>query len=481
MNPALFFQILRARWRLFALVLVATLAAATAASLLLPKSWRATASLVVDRRESQSLSDALNVFVSPTERTAYLQTQIDIIRSPKVARKVVSALRLAERPSLQQDFRAASSGQGSIDDWLAENLARALEVETSQSSVIQVSFNAEDPADAANIANAFAQAYMDTTLELRVEPTRHAAAWFDEQLKTLRSDLATAQQRMTGYQREHGIVSADEKLDDEYTRLSDLSAQLSRAQEHNVELNSREALAQQALRAGGALDSNPDVRADPAIQALRTELLNGEAALRALAARYDENHPAYQRQLAENRYRREALQQQMRGVTQATTGQRREGEQRTAQISAALAAQRTRLLDLKESRDGLAVLARNVETAQSAYDTAMQRFVVNQVESRASQANAALLNPATRPQRPHRPDLMLNLALALVVGLMLGLGLVMAREMTDRRVHSVLELAETVRAPVLGELIAWTPPGRFLLPAPRGVGQDLPRGGAVSS
>src|SRR5690606_32035860 len=135
------------------------------------------------------------------------------------------------------------------------------------------------------------------------------------------------------------------------------------------------------------------------------------------------------------------------------SNQRQEGEQRTARINQALAAQRARLLDLKEGRDGLAVLIRNVNTAQSAYDTAMQRFLVNQVESRANHGDATLLTAAAVPRAPHSPNIPLNLALSLMVGIMLGLALVLVREMTDRRVHSPLELAEITGAPVLGELI----------------------------
>jgi uncharacterized protein involved in exopolysaccharide biosynthesis len=129
------------------------------------------------------------------------------------------------------------------------------------------------------------------------------------------------------------------------------------------------------------------------------------------------------------------------------------------------------LLGLKESRDGLSVLLRDVNTAQSAYDLAMQRFVATRVESRASQTNASVLNPAVAPDHPYRPSLTLNLGLAAVIGTLLGLGLVMTREMTDRRVHSAAELAQAVNAPVLGELIAWSPPSnKLMLPAPRDAG-----------
>lgn len=474
MNPSLFLQVLRARFGLFALALCVTVAATMAVSLLLPKTYRATSSLVVDRRESQSLSDALNVYVSPVERAAHLQTQVDIIRSPKVAHKVVEALHLAGEPEVREEFADATGGRGSIEDWLADRLGRNLEVETSQSSVIHVSYNAGNAGDAATYANAFAQAYMDTTLELRVDPTRHAATWFDEQLQTLRRDLESAQQKLTEYQRAHGIVSADEKFDEEYMRLTDLSAQLARAQEHNVELQARRQLVQQSQQRGAPLDDIPEVRDDADVRELKARLLEGETALRVLATRVGDNHPEYRRQLAENNYRRTALNAEMAKVAASTAGNLDEGQSRAAELAAAVAAQRARVMDLKESRDGLAVLVRNVNTAQSAYDTAMQRSVVSRVESRASQSNAALLNPAVAPRRAFRPNLLLNGALAVVVGLMLGVGLVMLREMTDRRVHSVQDLADIAHAPLLGELVAWNAGERMKLPGPAAVLRRLP-------
>jgi succinoglycan biosynthesis transport protein ExoP len=472
MNPALFLQVLRARFGLFALVLCLTLAATAVVSLVLPRTYRATSTLVVDRRESQSLSDALNAYVSPTERTAYLQTQVDIIKSPKVAHKVVESLRLAQQPALRADF-ASKGAHGSIDDWLAENLASGLDVETSQSSVIHISYSTDDPANAAVFANAFAQAYLDTTLELRVDPTRQAANWFDEQLKTLRHDLESAQQRLTDYQREHGIVSADEHVDDEYTRLTELSGQLMRAQENNAELAAREQLVQQSLRRGLPLDDVPEVRNDPGIQDLKKRVVDGETALQVLAARVGDNHPEYRRQQAENRFRRAALETEIKRVAESTSDRVAEGRARAAELGAAVAAQRARLLNLKQSRDGLAVLVRDVNTAQAAYDTATQRSVSNRVESRASQANAAVLNPALVPRRAYRPNIPLNLALAAVVGLMLGVAVVMLREMTDRRVHSVQELAEIASAPLLGELIAWDSNSRPRLAGPVGRWREL--------
>lgn len=474
MSPSLFLSALRARMGLFMLAVGITVLAAAVLSLMLTKTYRATASLVIDTREEQSFSNALNAFTSPSERTSYMQTQVDIIQSPKVARKVVDNLRLAEQPRIREAFAEVSDGQTSIEDWLVNRMRGALSVGTSQSSILHISYEAASPQQAATIANEFAKAYMDTMLELRVEPTRQAAVWFDEQLQTLRADLEKAQARMTQYQQEHGIVSTNENLDEEYARLNELSAQLLRAQEATAQLRAREELARQVVEQDTALERLPEIQSDPYFQQLSAALVEGEARLQRLTTQYGPNHPEYQRQLAENRSRAAKLEAETQKILAATENERRQSEQREANIRAALEAQRARVLELKESRDELSVLMRNVDTSQNAYDTAMQRFVVSQVESRASQTNVAMLSPALTPTAPHSPNLLLNLALALFVGTALGGGLVTLMEITDRRVRSPMDLVQAVDVPVLGELNAWKPSEKLLLAGPAGSGSNLP-------
>jgi chain length determinant protein EpsF len=464
MDPLLFFRALRARCKLFALAFGITLITSLALSVLMPRMYRATASLVVDTRQEQSLSTALDVLSGPRERTAYLQTQVDIIRSPTVARRAVDKLGLADRQSLIEDYEdSAGKNSASIEDWLASRLLRNLEVETTQSSVVHLSYLSQDARDSAGTANAFAEAYMEAMLELKVEPTRQAAAWFDQQLTTLRADLQEAQARMTTFQQERGIVSSDERLDDTNVRFEELSSQLLRAQEQAVE---SEILAGSARRAldGGEMSDLPELLNDSYLRELDLELLAGESRLYALATQYGPNHPEYQHLRAENAAKRQTRNAEALEVLSSAERSAEQAWQRVAEIEKLLDAQRERLLDQKGSRDTLAVLKRNVDTAQNAYDTAMQRYVVSQVESRASQTNVAMLSRASAPAVPYRPNLLLNVALAVVAGSMLGGGLVALAELSDRRVRSATDLREIVATPVLGELTDWSPSKHALLP-----------------
>src|SRR6267378_7914911 len=475
MNLNLFLSALRARLGVFALVLAATVLAATVVSLLLPKSYKATASVLVDaNRDEQSLS---NVLIPPRERIGYMQTQMDIITSARVARKVVQDLKLAESPASRAAFEKETGGTGPIENWLVENLLRPLKVETSQSSVIQVSFSSADPRFSALVTNAFAKAYIDTILELRVEPMQQAAVWFDEQLKSLRASLENAQAKLTDYHRQQGIISADERLDVENARLAELSSQLVRTQEQTFDLDIRERQARDFRKQGASPDKLPDVLSNPHLQKLNAELLHGEVKLQKLATQYGVNHPQYQRQLSENQSLREKLDAEMTKVVAGIANSKRQSRQREAELQEAMAAQRARLLELKEHRNQLTVLTRDAESAQRTYEAAMQRSVISQVEGRASQTNVALLTPAVAPRGPSHPKITLNIALSVVVGTMLGIGLVILTEMFDRRVRSVDELGNEWNVPLLGVLNAGQSAGTPLLGRPNGAGRALPSPG----
>jgi chain length determinant protein EpsF len=473
-NIQQFLLALRARFGVFILVLAATVLAATVVSLLLPKTYKATVSLLVDAKDEQSLSNVLPLIL-PQEKLSYLQTQTDIITSKRVARKVVQDLKLSENPSAQKAFQKAAGGSGLIEDWLADNLLSKLKVETSLSSIVHVTFSSSDARFAAGVANAFAKAYIDTMLELRVEPTRQAAAWYDEQLKSLRVNLEDAQAKLTNYLQRKGIVSADERLDVDSTRLGALSDQVVKAQEQTFQWNAREQQARDFLRRGGSLDGLPDVLDNPFIQRLKADLLQGEAKLRELSTQYGSNYPQYQRQLSENRSLREKLDAEMRKVADGIASSARQSRQREADVVKAMAAQRARLLELKDNRNEFTVLRRNVESAERAYDTAMQRHVVSQVESRASQTNVTVLNPAAVPGEPSQPRIKLNIALSVVVGTMFGVGIVLLLEILDRRVRSRDDL--NLEVPLLAVLHTWHPAGDRLLGPLSGAARALPSPG----
>lgn len=450
MTLAQIIVVLRARVWLVLGVLCAVVAVAGTLSVVLPKRYVAAVSIVVDTKAADPLTGA----ILPLQMLpGYLATQLDIINSHSVALKVVDRLRLVELPAIQEQFRAETNGAGSIRDWLADRLLLQLDVRPSrESSMIDIAYTSTDPNVSAEMANAFADAYAQTSLELKVDPARRQAGWFEEQVGELRSAYEAAQQRLSAYQSEQAIVaSAVDRVDLENARLGELSSQLIAAQSVMYGAATRRMQMDDAMRRG-RVDELPDILGNALVQNLKAELVRAGARLADVGVRFGTNHPQYVSAAAE----RDSLSGKLDAELATARGAIDQAEEiATRQVNALVEAveqQKARVLELNQQRDTLAVLTRDVESARAAYDVAMQRKAHVRLESEINQTEIAVLNPAVPPLEPSFPLITLNLVLAGILGLLLGAGTALLVEMADRRIRLRSDLAALAGVPVLAVL-----------------------------
>ena len=450
MTPKQILVILRARfWLVLAVAAVLTLTVGVL-SLVLPKRYVAAVSLVVDIKSADPLTGALlPIQLLP----GYLATQLDIISSHSVALKVVDHLRLTELADIQEQFRMETGGYASIRDWLADRLLQQLDVRPSRdSSVINVAYSSGDPQVAAEMANAFADAYIATNLELKTDPARRQAGWFEDQVAELRKALESAQQRLSEYQSEQEIVaSSSERVDLENARLAELSSQLIAAQGAMFAAQSRQRQVDEAL-ARGSLTEIPDVLGNPLVQSLKAELVRAEAKLADVGSRFGNNHPQYQSAVAERDSLRDKLEGELAAVRGTIDQAAAIASQQVATLQDAVDEQKSRVLALNQERDTLSVLTRDVESARAAYDAAMQRRTQVRLESEVNQTDVVVLNRAVPPLNPAFPLFTLNVMLAGVLGTLLGAGAALLIEGTNRRVRLASDLADLAGVPVLAVL-----------------------------
>lgn len=446
MNFQQFIYILWSRKSIVLSALIMTVITTLVVSLLLPKQYLATTSIVVDQRSVDRVTGlTLPVQLLP----GYIATQVDVISSHKVARKVVDKLKLNENPQMQESF-AKAEGIGDIRDWVADLLLKKnLEVRPShESSVMQVDFTFEDPQLAAIIVNTFADTYIQTSTELQVQPAKMSADWFDSQMATLRERLEHAQSVLSTYQQEHGIVATNDRLDLEDARLAELSKQLVESQARTSELQSRKDLLMSTAKKGSSFESLQEVLSNPLIQSLKTELARVEADFAELSKRVDINHPQYKQAKAEVNNLQQKIHSEINMVLSSIASGVASSMQRDKIVADALAEQKTKVLELKKQHDEIMVFNREVEHAQRVYDAAMQRAVQSRMESEISQTNIAVLNYALPPQKPAKPKVLLNVILSIFLGGMLGVGSALLAELMDRRVRSAFDISEVLAVPV---------------------------------
>lgn len=436
-----FLLIMRARWLVILLTFVAVVATTVGVSVILPKKYAASTAVLVDvKTPDPILGSLMPGMMAP----GYMATQIDIIQSDRVARRVVQMLKIDQNQSARRQWQEETGGRGSIEAYYAELLSKQLDVKPSrESNVINITYKSAEPQFAAAIANAFAQAYIDTNVELRADPAKQYAGWFDARTKGLREQLEVAQSRLSQFQRANGIVNVDERLDVENARLQELSSQLVAIQALRAETNSRQAQT-------GNTETLPEVLQSSLVQSLKADVARQDAKLKDLSSQYGPNHPQVLRAIAEGQALRAKLETEVKRVAGGVGTNARVNVQREAEVRAALDAQKKKVLEIKKQRDEISVLQREVENAQKAYDLTAQRLVQTNLESQTQQTNIVVLNPAVEPIEPSSPKLLINTLVSIFVGVVLGVGLALLLELLNRRVRSVEDVVQALGLPVIG-------------------------------
>jgi chain length determinant protein EpsF len=327
------------------------------------------------------------------------------------------------------------------------------------SNVINIDFTANDPAFAAAVANAFAQAYIAINLELRVEPARQYATWFEDQTKTLRDELEQAKRALSAHQQEAGIVAIDERLDHEVTKLNDLSTQLTIVQAQTSDSSSKR-------KSSANPETMAEVMQNPLINSLKADIARLEARLQESSVNLGKNHPQTQRAQFEIASLRKKLSNEIRQVTESISTSHEVGKEKEKELREAMELQKKRVLELNGQRDQISVLQRDVEAAQRAFEGVSQRSTQTRLESLAAQTNIAILNPASVPSEASRPKILLNVLVAAFLGTLLGVAMALILEFRNRRVRSEEDLTEIIDLPVLATLSSPSlpPRGTRLLP-----------------
>lgn len=124
-------------------------------------------------------------------------------------------------------------------------------------------------------------------------------------------------------------------------------------------------------------------------------------------------------------------------------------QSRLAQVRSELAAQRAKVLQLNSLRDEAAVLQRDVQNAQRAYDTMTQRATQSSVESQNTQTNISVIKQATAPAAASSPNVRRNALAALFVGVLLAVGVALGREVLDRRLRTTADVLTELKQPLL--------------------------------
>lgn len=431
-------QLLRAMWVrrwMMAAMFAALALAGTFYAWNQPKGYTAQALLVLDVRTDPMLGGL--------GAAASMATQIEILKTDKVAHRAVELLGYNTDPVKIEEWQQVSAEGISLDRHLSSLLQRGLTVGLVQgSNIISLSYSGDERGEAIRTVNAIAQAATEVAVELRVGPARESADWLGAQTVTLRANLEQAQAALSKFQQQNGIVFSDERMSTELGRLSALETQYSLAQTERIDASGR---------ARSAASATPqELQRSPLAVSLMTQLAAAEARQGELSLTLGSDHPArlqidqqvagVKRQLAE----------ESRRLADGSNVVSRVSQQKIDEIRGLVEAQKKQVLALRSQRDQASVLIRDVETAQRAYEGASQRVSQLMLESQNNQPLVRLLSPATdaTSSSKRRKLFVVSVLGALAAAAAIAIGL----EWLDRRIRAADDLSGIAGLPLLGVL-----------------------------
>jgi uncharacterized protein involved in exopolysaccharide biosynthesis len=474
---------LRVLWRRKATVLGVTalvLLASLLAVLNLPRAYTATAAVMLTPTRVQ---DGEGEAAASDDATT-IASEVEVLRSRGLLRRLVRAEQLLLDPEFNPAVRARdgllarlgfASAPAAAELRLARQRARTVAVlerhvavrVLGRSRVIEVAVTSREPAKAARLANALAQAYLAERRAARADSLAERERRLRARVDEARANLEKAERNVDRFRREAGLLGAEDTTGSE---LAALRGDLIRAQAERAEAAHEAAnLEQRLARDGpGALPAKLDA---PMLETLREQLADTVREESTLSTRYGPRHP----KVLDAKSRREVLQGRANRVAQRLLADLQDD------VGAAEAREDTLARKLEEMREArarratarieLRRLQREAGTARDVLDTALARLENVSLAEERGQPDARIISRAAIPDGPSSPRTVLILALALLAGAPCGLGVAVIMERFERGFAGLEQLdAATGLMPLAAvpRLPAKRKTGRA--PAPRGAG-----------
>jgi polysaccharide biosynthesis transport protein len=437
--------------------------------------YTATATMLIDSQNAHLFQQQQSMFsdVPVAMDEGYVQSQVQIIKSEKVALSVIKNLHLTKDPEfIGSDRGLVGAFLGAIGNLFAASvppsdfgltreavgtLSSRLSVERiGLTYVITISFQSLSPDHAADIANAVAEAYIDDQLDAKYQAARRAGTWLQDRLRELREQAATAQRAVVAFKNKNNIVEAGGRSMNEQ-QLAELSSELVLAKSQTAEARAKVARVQAVLKSNApeaTIDATvTDSLKDDVIQKLRSQYLELSAREADWAARYGYTHLAVvnlRNQMAEIQ---NSIRSELQRIAQSYQSDMNIAERHQASVQTQLDEAVSQSQVNNQAEIALRELETQAQTYQALYDNFLQRYMESVQQQSFPITDARVISAATRPSSPSYPKTKVVLGLAMLLGLGLGVAAAAWREFADR----VFRTSDQVETSLQTDCIAVVP------------------------
>lgn len=473
----------RNKWRILLLAFVVSLLA-TLIALSLTPLYKSTASLLIESEETNVVSIE-QVYGLDSSKQEYFETQYEILKSRLIAEKVVDKLDLGNHPifveKLTQEKGLVDTFKGKLKSVLTflpqgdsvelteEELAAQYKEKVItlfsedlsvspvlNTQVVKISYISESPKLAAKVANTVAEVYIENYLEAKFEMTNKATTWLNESLQGLRERLNISEKKLSDFYEREQVVDLDGVVGLASEELQGLSEQLLQAENR---LKQNEIIYEQVQNYRGdlvELAKLPEVQNHPSIQNVKQSELQAESKVSELSKVYGPKHQKMISAQAELASVQATLNRQVQSLISGITSEYQQVQQQVQRLRAAVERAKQDYRKLTNLDSQRKILQREVDVNQQLYDSFFTRLKETSEVEGFETANARVLDKATIPLEPAKPNKPLIVLGAFVLSLGLGVFVAILLDFLNSGIRSVDDVERKLGQRMMG-LIPWQP------------------------
>jgi polysaccharide biosynthesis transport protein len=443
-----YLHVLRKRWKVITGVLIVATAVAFIYTARRPRIYEAACTIIIEPSYPRVLENVRDVIEMESSSYLYYQTQYRIIRSQEIAQKVLD--RIGPVQVQPDDNGRPLSRQDQIS--LLLGMIRVTPVRDS--SIANLIVRDRDPARAARIANAFADAYIERNLDYKLEGARSASSWLGEQSVDLRKRLEDSELALYQFKKDHNLL--DMGLDDRQgmnrQNLQALNQKLSDIKAKRIEAESIRKLILAAKNDIEEKESLPEIRDNVVVTKLRENYLDLLKLKADLESKYGDKHPRIENIQQQIAATRRDYNKELDEVLKAFDKKFQAIVDTEAALAKWMHQEKAQALELSKLEVEYRPMARDAENNAKVFGQVTLRHKEIDLTGLMRTNNIRMLDRAIAPDVPVGPRLKINLAVALVFGLLGGLLFAFAVEVLDNTVRTPEAAEELVGAPLLGVL-----------------------------
>ena len=451
----------RKSWFLLGFCLTAAVVATAFSAL--PRTYRASAALMVASNEAVLHSGTSTAEAQRLGDPADIESQMLMLRSPRLVRMILEEARVTT--ALVEDCVAAGKST-----WATQLIARATKPvdceilatdrqaalqrlegafsvgPTGRSRVIEVSFVSPVPETAVILSNALVDAYLSDDKARKVDTHDNAINWLSAEIDRSGQELRRAELGIETYRSEHGIVRG-QSASISSERLSSLSQQLAAAQAAQAQATAR----MDQFSAGGDAQ---EVLSSRTIADLKQMASQVGARYADLKQRYGENYPMTQALGEQKRDIERRIGQESRLVGVSLQRDVRASFARVAELKVQFDSLMKDVGTAGGAEAGIAIMVRDVEARREIYVEQLKKVNILKTERRLLTGDSRLVHYAEVPERPWFPKRLPFIAVGFVMSSAIGTALGLLRDRGDRTIRATTNLPQVAGVPVVG-YIPW--------------------------